>query len=70
VFEVVTTEGTFIETFLIESWLELMHQHERVTNADRLLEDRVRRLLIAPPIIAHLIAPKRRLVSRRRLSML
>ena len=45
IFEDITAEGRFIETFLIESWLELMHSYERVTNADRLMEDRVRCLL-------------------------
>ena len=49
VFENIGSEGSFVEAFLIESWLELMHQRERVTNADRVLEDRVRRLLLAPP---------------------
>jgi len=59
VFENIGAEGFFIEAFLIESWLELMHQHERVTNADRVLEEQVRVLLLAPPHISHLIAPKR-----------
>jgi predicted MFS family arabinose efflux permease len=59
VFENVRAEGSFVEGFLIESWLELMHQHERVTNADRVLEDQVRGLLVASPRVSHLIAPKR-----------
>jgi hypothetical protein len=41
-----------------------MHQHERVTNADRILEDQVRGLLIASPRVSHLIAPKRMRQSR------
>ena len=53
----------FLETFLMESWLELMHQHERVTNADRVLEDQIRQLLARSPRISHLIAPRR---ARRR----
>jgi predicted MFS family arabinose efflux permease len=59
VFENIGAEGSFLEAFLIETWLELMHQHERVTNADRLLEDQVRGLLLASPRVSHLIAPKR-----------
>ncbi|HEY4925391.1 MAG TPA: MFS transporter [Roseiarcus sp.] len=51
--------GRFVETFLIESWLELMHQHERVTNADRLFEEHIRRLLNRDPHITHLIACER-----------
>jgi MFS family permease len=59
VFEELATEGRFTETFLIESWLELMHLYERVTDADRSMEERVRELLQAPPEIAHLVAPRR-----------
>jgi hypothetical protein len=59
IFEDFTTEGKFVEMFLIESWLELMHQRERVTAADRVLEDRVRCLLVASPRVTHLIAVKR-----------
>jgi predicted MFS family arabinose efflux permease len=59
VFEDTAEVGRFVETFLIESWLELMHSHERVTNADRMLEDEVRRLLTASPRVTHLIASER-----------
>jgi hypothetical protein len=64
IFENIGAEGSFVEAFLIESWLELMHQYERVTNADRVLEQRVRGLLIAPPRVSHLVAPKRIRQSR------
>jgi MFS family permease len=64
VFENVGAEGSFVEAFLIESWLELMHQRERVTNADRVLENQVRGLLLASPRVSHLIAPKRTRRSR------
>ena len=59
VFEELASEGWYTETFLIESWLELMHLYERVTNADREQEDRIRRMLIEPPQVNHLIAPRR-----------
>ncbi len=59
VFEELSAEGSYTETFLIESWLELMHLYERVTNADRRLEDSVRKLLLKPPEITHLVAPRR-----------
>jgi MFS family permease len=59
VFEELAEEGRYTETFLIESWLELMYLYERVTNADRRMEERVRQLLTEPPKITHLIAPKR-----------
>jgi MFS family permease len=59
-FEDTADIGRFVETYLIESWLELMHLHERVTNADRMLEDQIRRLLTGPPKVTHLIASERR----------
>ena len=55
-FEDAAEPGRFVETFLIESWLELRHLRERVTNADRLLEDQVRRLLKDPAQVTLLIA--------------
>jgi hypothetical protein len=64
IFEDYTTEGKFVELFLIESWLELLHQRERVTGADRMLEDRIRGLLVASPRIRHWIAAKRNRQSR------
>ena len=59
-FEDAADAGRFVETFLIESWLELMHQHERVTNADRMFEDQIRQLLENDPHITHMIASERR----------
>ena len=35
VFEDAAEEGRIVETFLVESWMEHLRQHERVTNADR-----------------------------------
>lgn len=66
VFEDLSSENLYVETFLVESWLELMHAYERVTNADRMLEDRIRRLLIAPARVTHMIAPKRRRARKKR----
>ena len=59
IFEDAGDEGRYEETYLIESWLELMHLRERVTNADRVLEDQIREMLIAPPRIEFLIAAER-----------
>jgi MFS family permease len=57
VFEDAAEEGRFVETFLIGSWLEHLRQHERVTNADRLLQDTIARFNIAgTPKVTHLIA--------------
>jgi len=59
IFEDAGDAGRYEEAYLIESWLELMHLRERVTNADRVLEDRIRGMLIAPPRIEFLIAAER-----------
>jgi MFS family permease len=55
VFEDTGERGRFLETFLVESWLEHLRQHERVTNADRVLEEHVHRFLVGTPKVRHLI---------------
>jgi hypothetical protein len=46
-----------VEPFLVESWLEHLRQHERVTNADRMLQETVHRFQVdGTPKITHLIA--------------
>jgi hypothetical protein len=57
IFEDVAQPGRFLETFLLESWLEHLRQHERVTNADRVMEESVHGLLTAEPTVTHLVAP-------------
>ena len=59
IFEDASEFGRYEETYLIETWLELMHLRERVTNADRVLEDEIREMLIAPPRIEFLVAAER-----------
>jgi hypothetical protein len=66
VFEDTADTGRFVESFLIESWLELMHARERVTVADRMIEDHVRQLLSAAPEVSFLIASPRAHRSRRK----
>jgi hypothetical protein len=57
VFEDAAVEGRMLETFLVESWLEHLRQHERVTNADRVLQDAVYRFHTeGTPVVTHLIA--------------
>jgi hypothetical protein len=57
VFEDAAAEGRMVETFLVESWLEHLRQHERVTNADRVLQETVHRFQVeGAPKITHLIA--------------
>ena len=56
VFEDTATKGRFVETFLVESWLEHLRQHERVTNADRVVQDRLHQLLAGAPTVTHYVA--------------
>jgi predicted MFS family arabinose efflux permease len=66
-YEDVADDERFIETFSIDSWLELMHARERITHADELLADRVHQLLEAPPKIMLHISSDRPHRSWRRL---
>jgi hypothetical protein len=43
VFEDAAEEGRILETFLVESWMEHLRQHQRVTNADRIVISPARR---------------------------
>ena len=53
-------EGRYLETFLVRiSWLEHLRQHKRVTNADRVLEDKVYSKLLGKPTVTHFIAAER-----------
>ncbi len=47
----------YVETFIVESWAEHLRQHERVTVADRAVEERALSFHIgdAPPTVSHLI---------------
>jgi predicted MFS family arabinose efflux permease len=57
IFEDAGEEGRFLETFLVNSWLEHLRQHERVTNADRVLQANIQRLQTqGAPRVTHLIA--------------
>jgi predicted MFS family arabinose efflux permease len=57
VFEDSAERLRYLETFLVESWLEHLRQHERVTNADRVLQERMNRLLAQAPQVRHFISP-------------
>jgi hypothetical protein len=46
--------------FIVESWLEHLRQHERVTVADRALEDELRSFYVAgnAPVVTHPISAR------------
>jgi len=61
VFEDTADQGRMVETFLMESWLEHLRQHERVTNADRVQQETIQQFQTqGAPKITHLIAADRR----------
>jgi hypothetical protein len=55
-FEDTATTGLFVETFRVESWIEHLRQHERVTHADRVLQKQIHGLLERPTVVRHLIS--------------
>jgi MFS family permease len=55
-FEDTAQKNSFMETFMVESWVEHLRQHQRVTHADRVLQDQMHRLLLQPPTVTHLVA--------------
>jgi MFS family permease len=60
IFEDTAEEGRFLETFLVESWLEHLRQHERVTNADRVVQETVDHFhLGGTPVVTHFVAAER-----------
>jgi MFS family permease len=57
VFEDLAQQGRFVETFMLDSWIEHLRQHERVTHADRELQELVHRFQIdGTPKVTHLIS--------------
>jgi len=59
VFEDAAERGRFLETFVVASWLEHLRQHQRVTNADRVVQDAIRKLgVVTEPKITHFIAAR------------
>lgn len=57
-YEDVAAPGFVTETFTVESWLEHLRQHDRVTNADRVQQDAVRAFQIGdtPPLVRHMVS--------------
>jgi len=49
--------GRHVETFVVESWVEHLRQHERVTMSDRSVQERVNAFHIGPekPTVTHYI---------------
>ncbi|SFW36672.1 MFS transporter [Nitrosovibrio sp. Nv17] len=61
-FEDTARPGRWIEFFELDTWVEHLRQHERVTEADRATQERIRNFHAgsAPPAVSHLVAPPRK----------
>jgi MFS family permease len=60
-FNDIEVPGRVVETFMVESWIEHLRQHERVTVADRAVGELVRRFHVGaePPKVTHMVAANR-----------
>jgi predicted MFS family arabinose efflux permease len=57
VFEDVARPGRLVETFMLDSWIEHLRQHQRVTQADRSAQETVNGFQVdGAPKVSHLIA--------------
>ena len=57
IFEDAAEEGRLVETFCVELWLEHLRQHERVTKADRVVQEAVQRFHFhGEPKVTHFVA--------------
>jgi MFS family permease len=70
IFEDASVVGRVVETFLVQSMLELRHLRARVTQADRLVEERAHQYLLEPRKATFLVAPKRARAKRRKPALL
>jgi hypothetical protein len=59
IFHDTETPDHYLETFLVPSWAEHLRQHERLTVADRALEEKVRSYAREAPEVRHLIYVRR-----------
>jgi site-specific DNA recombinase len=50
------TPSRYVETFIVSSWAEHLLQHERMTLADRELEERLQRYVRGNPRVRHLVS--------------
>ena len=57
VFQDTAHPDRILETFLLDSWLEHLRQHQRVTQADRRIQESVLGLLREAPHVTHYVPP-------------
>ncbi|HEX6000964.1 MAG TPA: MFS transporter [Hyphomicrobiaceae bacterium] len=57
IYEDVSQPGRFVETFSLDSWIDHLRQHGRVTNSDRAQQELVNRFQVGErPQVTHLVA--------------
>jgi hypothetical protein len=57
IYEYPSQSDVFIESFMLDSWAEHLRQHERVTDADRNMQESVNRFQVdGKPKVTHLIS--------------
>jgi hypothetical protein len=60
VYEDVAHPGRLVETFSLDSWIDHLRQHERVTESDREQQELVNRFQVeGAPQVTHLVATER-----------
>ena len=55
IFQDLENPDRYVETFLVDSWAEHARQHERVTRADREVEERAHSYIRGTPTVRHLL---------------
>ncbi|GGE52430.1 MFS transporter [Agaricicola taiwanensis] len=62
-YEDAAAPGVVVESFVVESWLEHLRQHHRITKDDRAVQDAARAFHMGKdvPLVRHLISPATRL---------
>ncbi len=56
-FRDVERPNSYVETFLVSSWAEHLRQHDRATQADRDVEQRILSLAGGDPVVHHYVSP-------------
>jgi MFS family permease len=59
IFEDATNPGSYLETYVVATWLDHLRQHERISKQDALIQQRIR-VLLQPgtvPLVSHFVHP-------------
>jgi hypothetical protein len=64
IFEDTAQPGKFLETFLVDSWVEHLRQHDRVTKADEIHQQSIQHLLSGEPKVTHFIERRAEMSAR------